>query len=197
MSVFLTGKAGQITITLDAVENVNYSRNVNVSTTTMFNGAKISDHARSELPVVTFNGIVTRTKVDNQYRLSPTEFTKAMDTLVDSGELMSFYGTQDGAIPNLKRCYITNFVVGRDSETSDSIKVTISLQQLDINNALQKTTLYAPSQATDGQMASNPDNSKSGSKTENTAAVRAVLRKKGIRGVKEINGNDTTSDIPL
>ncbi len=176
MSVFIKNNDGSTVIGMDAVEMVTYSRNVNVSTTTMFKGGNISDHARSELPVITFNGIVTNTKVDQKF-LKPNEFRKALDTLVDSGQLMSFYGTRDGAIPNLKRCYITNFEVSRGITEEDSLLATITLRQLDINNSLQKTTLYAPSQATDGQMSSNPDSSKSGSKTENTKEVRNTFYK--------------------
>jgi hypothetical protein len=180
MSVFIKNTDGSTVIGMDAVEVVTYSRSVNVSTTTMFNGSKISDHARSDLPVITFNGIVTNTKVDQKF-LKPNEFRKALDTLVDSGQLMSFYGTRDGAIPNLKRCYITSFEVSRGVTEEDSLLATITLRQLDINNSLQKTTLYAPSQATDGQMASNPDSSKSGSKTENTKEIRkTVLKAAGV-----------------
>ena len=176
MSVFIKNNDGSTVIGMDAVEMVTYSRNVNLSTTTMFNGAKISDHARSELPVITFNGIVTNTKVDQKF-LKPKDFRQALDNLVDSGQLMSFYGTRDGSIPNLKRCYITNFEVSRGISEEDSLLATISLRQLDINNSLQKTTLYAPSQNTDGQMTSNPDSSKSGSKTENTKEVRKTFFK--------------------
>jgi len=180
MSVFIKNTDGSTVIGMDAVEVVTYSRSVNVSTTTMFNGSKISDHARSDLPVITFNGIVTNTKVDQKF-LKPNEFRKALDTLVDSGQLMSFYGTRDGAIPNLKRCYITSFEFSRGVTEEDSLLATITLRQLDINNSLQKTTLYAPSQATDGQMASNPDSSKSGSKTENTKEIRkTVLKAAGV-----------------
>ena len=180
MSVFIKNNNGSTVIGMDAVEVVTYSRSVNVATTTMFNGAKISDHARSDLPVITFNGIVTNTKVDQKF-LKPNEFRKALDTLVDSGQLMSFYGTRDGAIPNLKRCYLTSFEVSRGITEEDSLLATITLRQLDINNSLQKTTLYAPSLATDGQMASNPDSSKSGSKTENTKEIRkTVLKAAGV-----------------
>lgn len=180
MSVFIKNSDGSTVIGMDAVEMVTYSRNVNVSTTTIFNGAKISDHARSDLPVITFNGIVTNTKIDKKF-LKPSEFRKALDSLVDGGELMSFYGTRDGAIPNMKTCYITNFEVSRGITEEDSLLATISLRQLDVNNSLQKTTLYAPSQATEGQMADNPDSSKSGSKTENTKEVRkTVLKSLGV-----------------
>jgi hypothetical protein len=161
---------------MDAVEMVSYNRSVNVSTSTMFNGVSISDHARSTLPVITFNGVVTNTKLDQKF-LKPKDFRKAVDSLIDSGELMSFFGTRDGAIPNLKRCYITSFEVSRGVSEADSLLATISLQQLDISNALQTTTFTAPALATDGQMAGNPDSSKSGSKTENTKEVRKTILK--------------------
>lgn len=180
MSVFIKNSDGSTIIGMDAVEMVSYTRSVNVSTSTMFNGVSISDHARSTLPVITFNGVVTNTKLDQKF-LKPSDFRKAVDSLIDSGELMSFFGTRDGAIPNLKRCYITSFEVARGVSEADSLLATISLQQLDISNALQTTTFTAPALVTDGQMAGNPDSSKSGSKTENTKEVRkTVLKSLGV-----------------
>lgn len=177
MAVYIRSLDGSTIIGMDAVEVVSYERSANVTTSTIFNGARRSDHVHSNLPVISFNGVVTTTKVRNTYP-SPRDFRKALDTLIDSYELLSFFGTRDGAIPDLNRCYLTSFNVTRDTDHGDSLLASVTLQQLDINDSLQATTLTVPAQSTEGQLAGNPNNASEGTKTENTQEVRSTIARR-------------------
>lgn len=186
---FLTSTDGSTIVGLDSTTSVTYTRTVSVTKNTMFSGVKISDHAHPDLPIINFSGVVTSSKIRNTYP-SPQEFRSLVDELIDSQEVMEFFGTDDGSIPDLDSCYITSFDVTRDATYSNSLLCNISLMQLDISNAVTATTITAPAVSTDGQLADNPDSASDGSKTDNTPEVRqTVARQLGVSLSDLASGN--------
>jgi hypothetical protein len=173
-AVFLRSLDGSQIIGLDATSAVQYSRKVNVSTSTMFNGSKLSDNVHPDLPVIQIEGVISSFKMRDTYP-QPAEFRRLLDELVDSYEVLNFFGTDDGAIPDINNCYITDFNLTRDVEHSNSLAVSISIQQLDFSNSISATTITKPAESTDGQMADNPTKAKEGTTTNNTPQVFTVL----------------------
>ena len=169
--VFIRSLDGSTVISMDAVTSATYTRSATVSTSTMFNGSKRSDNVHSNLPIVTFTGVVTSTKIRDSYP-SPALFRAFLDELIDSYEVMSFYGTEDASIPDLDNCYITSFDVTRDVEHSNGLVANVTLQQLDISNAVQATTITAP--ATE-EVADNPDKASDGTKTEIKPVIPSTI----------------------
>ncbi|MCP3683342.1 MAG: hypothetical protein GY861_11695 [bacterium] len=174
--VFLRSLDGSTVISMDAVTSASYTRTVDVTTSTVFDGSKRSDHVHPNLPSVSFSGVVTTSKVRNTYP-SPSDFRRLVDELIDSFELMTFYGTDDGAIPDIDNCYITSFSVERDTTYSDSLLANVTLQQLDISTALTATTITTPRSDTNDQLADNPSKSSDGTKTENTTETDKTIAK--------------------
>lgn len=173
-AVFIRSLDGNTVISLDAISSVTYARTAEVTTSTMFNGSKLSDNVHANLPTVSFQGVVTSFKMRDTYP-SPTEFRRLMDELLDSYELMTFYGTDDGAIPDLNNCYIIAFNVTRDVDRSNALLADVTIQQLDISTSISATTITKPAEATDGQMADNPSKSKDGTTTENSEKTRRTV----------------------
>jgi hypothetical protein len=174
--VHLLDVTGSTVIGLDATSSASYSRTVEVSTSTMFDGSKRSDNVHPNLPSVTFQGIVTSVKVRDTYP-DPTAFRKALDELVDSYELMTLYGTDDKAIPDLDNCYITSFNVTRDAEHSDALIADVSVQQLDITSAVTASTVTVPK---NDQNVDNPSTSQDGVTTENTSTIETTIGRGAI-----------------
>lgn len=168
--VFLRSIDGSTLIGLDATESVSYSRTVQVSTSTMFDGSKRSDNVHPNLPRISFQGVISAFKIRNTYP-SPKEFRKNLDKLVDSYEVLNFFGTEDDAIPDLSNCYITNYHLERDAGHSNSLIVTITLQQLDITSAVTATKVTKPKTE---EVAKNPTKSKNGTTTEKKQPVSSL-----------------------
>lgn len=129
-------------IALDVTTDLTYSRNGTPTTSTIFNGAKISDHYRPNLPTLNLNGVVTYTKTSSgDNLLSPKEFDTFIDNLMDSQTLLSFIGTYDQAIKDRSNIVIVAYTSTRNVQHSDSLQVSMTLQQLDISNSVTKTTI--------------------------------------------------------
>ena len=172
MSVcWLNSLDGSTILILDATQTIQYSRTVDVSTNTIFNGSKISDNVCPQLPVVTFTGISTYMKT-RKYYPSPTEYRYYIDELIDSQEVFTFNGSDDWAFPSLNNCCITSFTADRKGTSWKDIEVSITIRQLDISTAATATTISTSSSSTkkttdEGQNDSSSDTS-SGSTTDYT-----------------------------
>lgn len=154
--VYLTSLDGTTVIALDATESVDWMRSVSVSTSTIFNGAKISDHVHPDLPLVSFSGVISFSKIRDDFP-TPDKFMILANELIDSFQPMTFYGTEDGAIQSLAQCYITDLSVNRGMTTSDALAVNISLQAIDISTAIEVTRVTQPSVKTNGQLSDEAD----------------------------------------
>lgn len=162
--VYLTSVDGTTVIALDATESVDWVRSVSVSTSTIFNGAKISDHVHPDLPSVSFSGVISFSKIRDDFP-TPDKFMVLANELIDSFQPMTFYGTEDGAIPSLAQCYITDLSVNRGMTTANALAVNISLQAIDISTSIEVTRVTQPSVKTNGQL-SDEANTGDGTKTE-------------------------------
>ena len=161
--VYLSSVDGTTVIALDATESVDWMRSVSVSKSTIFNGAKVSDNIHPDLPSVSFSGVVSFSKIRDDFP-TPDRFMVLANQLIDSYQPMTLYGTTDGAIPDLAQCYITDLSVNRGMTTADALAVNISLQALDITTSISATTITQPSVKTNGQLSDVSDTG-TGSKT--------------------------------
>ena len=164
--VYLSSVDGTTVIALDATESVDWMRSVSVSKSTIFNGAKVSDNIHPDLPSVSFSGVVSFSKIRDDFP-TPDRFMVLANQLIDSFQPMTLYGTTDGAIPDLAQCYITDLSVNRGMTTADALAVNISLQALDITTSISATTITQPSVKTNGQLSDQNDTG-TGSKEEVT-----------------------------
>lgn len=169
MSVVSLFANGEI-LALDATKDVNYSRGAEVTSSTIFSGAEVSDGYRPTLPQVSLSGVVTATKTRSSESgvKSPSELRSFLDTWVESQYLVSMYGTDDSAIPNLSNMVIADFNVGRTVRHSDGLTVSILLKQIDISTSVRKTSVTVPKTATNGLTTEPSNNTPEGKTTENT-----------------------------
>ena len=165
-----------VSVSLDVVSDVTYSRSGQPTTSTIFNGAKISDHYRPDLPTLNIQGVVTaiKTKATSNY-LTPEEFDTFINTLMDSQSLLTFIGTEDQAIKDMSNVVISAYTETRNVKYSDSLKITLTLQQLDISNSVKKTVF------TDPLIASNSSKISIGKTTE----IKGGSLKKRANEIKE------------
>lgn len=160
-----------VNVALDVVSDVVYSRSGQPTTSTIFNGAKISDHYRPDLPTLNIQGVVTaiKTRTSETY-LTPSEFDTFINELMESQSLLTFIGTSDQAIKDMSNVVISSYSETRNVKYSDSLKITLTLQQLDISNAAKKTTVSSNSNLSD-----KPTKASEGKTTDKTKDVKSGL----------------------
>lgn len=162
--VFLFDKQRNL-ITFDAVESVTISRNASVTQNTVQSGRSLTDHYHSDLPSITFTGIVTSSKIRTVNAApSPAAFTVLVNDLIDTAEPFTLYGDPPNGIPNLPNCLIVAFEVIKGASNLDSINSAITVQQIDIGEEAQ-LGFIKPSIKTNGQLDVQQDTG-TGSKTE-------------------------------
>lgn len=173
ISLFANGEA----IALDVTTSVEYTKSATISTTTIFNGANISDNYRPDKASITFNGVVSATKTrSNEAGVrTPKEFREMVDNWIDNKYLIRMYGTYDGAIPTLSNLGIQNYNVTRDGTRSDGLAVSFSLKQLDISNSVQKSSVTIPKTSTQGLTSEPSDIISQGKTSENTKQIQTTF----------------------
>lgn len=173
ISLFANGEA----IALDVTTSVDYTKSATISTTTIFNGANISDNYRPDKANIIFNGVVSATKTrSNETGIrTPKEFREMVDNWIDNKYLIRMYGTYDGAIPTLSNLGIQNYNVTRDGTRSDGLVVSFSLKQLDISNSVQKSSVTIPKTSTQGLTSEPSENTPQGKTSENTTKIKTSL----------------------
>lgn len=173
VSLFANGEA----IALDVTTSVDYTKGATISTTTIFNGANISDNYRPDKASVSFNGVVSATKTrSNETGIrTPKEFREMVDNWIDNKYLIRMYGTYDGAIPTLSNIGIQNYNVTRDGTRSDGLAVSFSLKQLDISNSVQKSSVTIPKTSTQGLTSEPSENTPQGKTSENTKQIQTTF----------------------
>ena len=172
MSVISMFANGEI-VALDATLSVGYSKGAQISTSTIFKGASISDNYRPDKPTLNVSGVVTATKTRSNEEgvKTPSEFRGMIDNWIDNQYLISIYGTFDGAIPNLSNIAISNYNVVRDGQRADGLMVSFSLQQLDISTSVSKTSVTVPKSSTKGLTSEPSTNTVEGKTTDITTKI--------------------------
>lgn len=149
--VFLITDNGTL-IALDATTQVSRNKSGSVTSNTVQSGSNISDHYHTTLPIISFGGILTESKIRD---ITPSieNIVGLVDDLMESKQTFTLYGTTDGAIPDLDRCVILDFMVNRDTSTANSLNINLSLQQVDISNSAKLNKETLPAKSTEGQLA--------------------------------------------
>lgn len=163
-------------IALDVTREVTKSRSAQYSQATIFySGGKVSDNYRPDLPSISFSGVVTYTKTtqSDTYK-EPSDFSKLLDDMMDSQDLIYFTGTADNAIRDLNNCVITAYSLSRNVRYSDSLEVSLNLQQLDLSTGVQKTTISKPRDDAQGLTTDDPNKSSQGKTTENSPQIQST-----------------------
>lgn len=182
---WLSNSDNSTILILDATESLQYTRSADVSTSTIFSGAQKSDNVTPRLPIVTFSGITTYTKIRDTYP-DPKEYRQGVDSLIDSQELMTFHGTSDNVIPSMDNCYITNFTGERSDKTSSGLQVTITIQQLDLSTAATSTTIENVGDAAMADGDNGQNGNKSSTSTGSTTEKPMTLSATGISAVGKL-----------
>lgn len=162
--VFLLSKDGNRVLELDATSEMTYNRSAVTSDNTMQSGVKLSDHYHPSLPVVTFSGVITDSKINNRNPISVATYRKEIEKLMDSATQFTLFGTWDDSIPSLDNCVITQFDCTKGLSNLNSLSVTMTVKQIDFGMRPTKDTL-TPSQALQGQ-ADSKGKTKSGTSTK-------------------------------
>lgn len=173
--VFLYAKDGTTLIALDATTSIERTRSAQMTKSTVQSGATISDHYHSDLPSVSFSGLITESKIRNTTPTVDT-FVSLVDALIDAKTPFTLYGTDDGAIPSMDDTLITNCTVVRGIRNLNSLEVSFRCEQLDISKTAKTEAITLPAKTTNGQLASETK-AGVGTKTEPTVAyTQAKLR---------------------
>jgi hypothetical protein len=170
-------------IALDATTDVSRTRSGSVTKNTVQDGSVIADHYHSDLPTISFSGLLTNSKLPDRSNPTPTieNFCSLVDELMDSGQTFTLYGTSDRAIPDLLRCVILNYSVSRSVSNFNSLEVEFQLSSIDIGDRARLDTITkTPSVATQGQLDSKTSTG-TGTKTEigGVGATQAYLEQTG------------------
>lgn len=192
MSMFvLLAETGE-EIVIDGVFSNSKQRSATLSTTTVFNGSKISDHYKADLPQFTATGRVCATKTRQRVSLkSPQEFTRLLDYYMDQATRFTYidesFDQVFGLLPNIM---ILSYNLDRSVNTSDSLDVTLQLGQIDISTAVKRTTVTRPRQDSAALTSDKASKAKNGSSTENTKKFEeTTLRKTGTSISDALSGN--------
>lgn len=160
--VFLRDQDGNV-ITYDAVENITISRSASVTKHTVQSGRKLTDHYHSDLPSITFSGIVTSSKI-RDIAPTPAAFTVLVNNLIDTAVPFTLFGDPANGIPNFNNCLIISFEIIKGVSNLDSLQAAITIQQIDIGAKAQLGNL-APSITTKAQLEGEV-NTGTGTKTD-------------------------------
>lgn len=170
-------------LALDVTTSLGMQRDAEVPTTTVFEGktglTQVSDNYRPNTPTITIQGVVsaTKTRTNEEGVRSPQEFRAMMDSWIDDGHFIAFYGTNDGAIPNLKNVVIKDYDVVRDVTRSDGLAVSITLKQVATSNAVKATVNTVPKEETKSITAKPSENTPQGKTTDNTNTMANVAKR--------------------
>lgn len=164
--VFFLAADGETVLVLDVTTNTEVSRSASVSTNTLQNGVKVSDHYHPDLPGIMISGTINSTKVRNITQ-TPERYVSLINQCMDESVVFTLYGTADGLIPSFANCVISNF--GYVKGAKDSLEVSLAVQQLDFGMKAELDSFAIvtvnPSSATGSSLASKTD-PKTGTKTQ-------------------------------
>ena len=161
--VFLYDNLGTL-IALDATTQVERNRSASLTKSTVQDGSVIADHYHSDLPVISFSGLITDSKI-RDVTPSVGNFADLVDGLIESAQPFTLYGTNDGGIPDMENAMITSFNIVRGAENLNSLEVAITCEQIDISKTAKKDGITLPAKSTEGQLDSEK-NAGVGTKTE-------------------------------
>ena len=141
---YFIGLDGNTLIQLDSVESLTWSRKAEIAKYTVLSGKTKSDHAHPSCRYVNFNGMISQTKVNNTL-LPPEKYMSEINKLIDSQKPFNFFiGSNYPQLEDIETVFISDIQVVRNGTVENGLLVNISLEELDINDLVSKTTINAP-----------------------------------------------------
>lgn len=146
----------QTLLQLDCVENLTWSRQGEAAQYTVVSGKHKTDHYHPSLRTVSFNGMISQTKVGNN-TVMPENYMKEVNKLIDNQQPFEFFiGSNYPQLEDIQNVVITEIQATRDVQTENGLLVDISLKEIDFNSLVSKTTIKPapkPSKSTNGNAA--------------------------------------------
>ena len=146
----------QTLLQLDCVENLTWSRQGEAAQYTVVSGKHKTDHYHPSLRTVSFNGMISQTKVGNN-TVMPENYMKEVNKLIDNQQPFEFFiGSNYPQLEDIQNVVITEIQATRDVQTENGLLVDISLKEIDFNSLVSKTTIKPapkPSKSTNGSAA--------------------------------------------
>lgn len=141
---------------LDAVENITWSRKGEIAQYTTISGKQKSDHYHPHLRVVTIEGMIAQTKAwDNP--MTPEAYMKETNAIIDRQKTFNFLmGGNYPQLEDIGAVVITNIEASRNVDIENGLNVSITFEEIDINDLVSKTVINPapkPSKATNGSAA--------------------------------------------
>lgn len=186
--VFLLSKDGSTVLILDATTNMTYSRTAQLAKNTLQTGVKVSDHYHPDMPVVTFSGIISDSKIRENFSPSVSEYRRLIEELITSATVFTLFGTWDGSIPSLDNCAITAFDITKGERNLNSLEVVITVEQIDFGMRAtldSLTVVKVPAKTTQGQLAPNSE-TKTGTGTLIEPTQAGVIA--GLKPMAKVGG---------
>lgn len=129
---------------LDCVENLTWGRQGEAAQYTVISGKHKSDHYHPSLRTISFNGMISQTKVGN-VTIQPEKYMTEVNKLIDNQQPFEFFiGSNYPQLEDVQNIVITEIQAVRDVETENGLLVSISLKEIDFNDLVSKTTINAP-----------------------------------------------------
>jgi len=153
---------------LDITTEVSKSQSNALTKSSVMDGSNFSDGYTIGNPSITFTGICNYHKINRNIpgfiTPNPREFSVILDKMIASFQRFTLYG--NNLIPTLPNVVITSYQINQ-SKYSESMEVTITVEQVFVSERAQTVRLTKPETATssDLDVTENSD-SGDGSKTE-------------------------------